>query len=202
MRDRADQREGPAVTRFPELAAAERSAAQQRVADAILAGPRGAIVGPFLPLLHSPELCQHVQRLGAYVRFECPIPTHLKELAILVTARHWNAQFEWYAHRRLALEAGLDPRIIDAIAERRRPDGMSAAQAAVYDFARELQRERQVSDATFARAAEHLDRQSLIDLVALCGYYGLIAMVLNVALVPVPAGAPALDDPPAAAPDR
>lgn len=190
------------MTRFPEIAAAERSAAQQRVAEAILSGPRGAIVGPFEPLLHSPELCQHVQRLGAYLRFECPIPADLKELAILVTARHWSAQFEWYAHRRLALEAGLDPRIIEAIAARRRPDGMSPVQAAVYDFASELQREGRVGDAAFARAAEHLDRQSLIDLVALCGYYGLIAMVLNVALVPVPEGAPELEDPRPAAPDR
>jgi 4-carboxymuconolactone decarboxylase len=190
------------VTRFPEIAAAERSAAQQQVADAILAGPRGAIIGPFLPLFHSPELCQHVQRLGAYLRFECPIPEALKELAILVTARRWSAQFEWYAHRRLALEAGLDPRIIEAIAEHRRPDGLSAAQAAVYDFASELHSDGRVSDSTFARAAEHLDRRSLIDLVALCGYYSLIAMVLNVAEVPVPEGAPELADPPPAAPDR
>jgi 4-carboxymuconolactone decarboxylase len=182
------------VTRFPEIAEGERSAAQQRVVEAILAGPRGAIVGPFLPLVHSPELCQHVQRLGAYIRFECPIPEDLKELAILITARHWSAQFEWYAHRRLALEAGVDPRIIDAIAARRRPGGMSEVQAAVYDFASELQRERQVSDATFARAAEHLDRRSLIDLLGLCGYYALIAMVLNVALVPVPEGAPELEE--------
>jgi 4-carboxymuconolactone decarboxylase len=190
------------VTRFPEIAAAERSAAQQRAAEALLAGPRGAIIGPFLPLFHSPELCQHVQRLGAYIRFECPMPEDLKELAILVTARRWSAQFEWDAHRRLALEAGLDPRIIEAIAARRRPDGMSAAQAAVYDFASELQRDGRVSDSIFARAGEHLDRRSLIDLVALCGYYALIAMVLNVAEVPVPEGAPELDDPPAAPPDR
>jgi len=182
------------VTRFPEIAPAARSAAQQRIAEAIVSGPRGAIVGPFLPLFHSPELCQHVQRLGAYVRFECPIAADLKELAILVTARHWSAQFEWYAHRRLALEAGVDARTIDAIAARRRPDGMSEVQAAVYDFASELQRDHRVSDATFARAAEHLDRRSLIDLVGLCGYYALIAMVLNVAQVPVPEGAPELEE--------
>jgi 4-carboxymuconolactone decarboxylase len=182
------------MARFPEIPEAERSAAQRQVADAILAGPRGAIVGPFLPLFHSPGLCQHVQRLGAYVRFEYPLPEDVKELAILVTARHWSAQFEWYAHRRLALKAGLDPRIIEAIAERRRPDGMSPMQAAVYDFASELHRERRVSDATFARAAEHLDRRSLMDLVGLCGYYALIAAVLNVAEVPVPEGAPELED--------
>jgi 4-carboxymuconolactone decarboxylase len=180
------------VTRFPEIAEAERSPAQQQVADAILAGPRGAIVGPFLPLFHSPELCQHVQRLGAYVRFECPIPEEVKELAILVTARQWSAQFEWWAHRQLALKAGVKPEIIEAIAARRRPDGMTAVQEAVYDFANELHRERRVSDATFARAVEHLDRRCLMDLVGLCGYYTLIAMVLNVAEVPLPDGAPAL----------
>jgi 4-carboxymuconolactone decarboxylase len=181
------------VTRFPEIAEAERSAAQQRVADALASGPRGAVFGPFVPLLHSPEMCQHAQRLGAYIRFECPIPDDLKELAILVTARHWSAQFEWWAHRKLALKAGLDPEIIEAIAARRRPEGMSAVQTAVYEFASELHRERQLSDATFARAAEHLDRRSLMDLVGLCGYYTLIAMVLNVAEVPVPDGEPELE---------
>jgi 4-carboxymuconolactone decarboxylase len=190
---RSGKREEPHMTRFPEIAEAERNTAQQRVAEAILTGPRGSIVGPFLPLFHSPELCQHVQRLGTYVRFECPLPEDLKELAILVTARHWSAQFEWYAHRRFALKAGVDPKLIDAIARRQRPDGMSPVQAAVYDFASELHRERRVSDATFALAREHLDRRSLMDLVGLCGYYGLIAMVLNVAEVPVPEGAAELE---------
>ena len=182
------------MTRFPEIPETERSPAQQRVAEAILTGPRGAIVGPFQPLFHSPELCQHVQRLGAYIRFECPIAEDLKELAILVTARHWSAQFEWYAHRRLALKAGVDPKIIEAIAAGRRPDGMSPAQAAVHDFCAELHRERRVSDPTFARAGEHLERRSLMDLVGLCGYYALIAMVLNVAEVPVPEGPPELPE--------
>jgi 4-carboxymuconolactone decarboxylase len=145
-------------------------------------------------VMSSTSSCQHVQRLGAYVRFEHPLPEDVKELAILVTARHWSAQYEWYAHRRLALKAGLEPQIIEAIAERRRPDGMSPMQAAVYDFASELHRERRVSDATFARAAEHLDRRSLMDLVGLCGYYALIAGVLNVAEVPLPEGVPPLPE--------
>lgn len=182
------------MARFPEIAEAERSEAQRRVAEAILSGPRGAIVGPFLPLFHSPDLCQHVQRLGAYIRFEYPIPEEVKEVAILVTARHWSAQFEWWAHRQLALKAGVAAEIIEAIAARRRPDGMSPMQAAAYDFASELHRERRVSDATFARAAEQLDRRCLIDLVGLCGYYALIAMVLNVAEVPVPDGQPELSE--------
>src|SRR5688572_24221903 len=182
------------MARFPEIAEADWDAAQRRVAHAIRSGPRGAIVGPFLPLFHSPELSQHVQRLGAYIRFESTLPEDLKELAILVTARHWSAQFEWYAHRRLAAKAGLDPAIAAAVAERRRPDGLTPIQAAVYDFVSELHRDHRVSDATFARAAEHFDRRTLMDLTGLCGYYALIAMVLNVAEVPVPEGEPELTD--------
>lgn len=182
------------MARFPEIAEADWDAAQRRVADAIRSGPRGDLVGPFLPLFHSPELSQHVQRLGAYIRFESALPEDLKELAILVTARHWSAQFEWYAHRRLAEKAGLDAATIAAIAERRRPESLTPVQAAVYDLASELHCEHRVSDTTFARAAEHFDRRALMDLTGLCGYYALIAMVLNTAEVPVPEGKPELTD--------
>ena len=112
--------------RFKPINDAEMTAEQRRVAEAIVAGPRGEVRGPFLPLLESPELCYRVQRLGEFVRYHNSLPEPLKELAILVTARHWTAQFEWHVHHGLALKAGLAPAICDAIAAGRRPERMSA----------------------------------------------------------------------------
>jgi 4-carboxymuconolactone decarboxylase len=174
------------VERFPELRDEELDPEQRRVAAAIVAGPRGGLPGPFMPLLHNPGLADRVQSLGAYLRFESSLPADLKELAILVTARHWTAQYEWYAHRRLALDAGVSAAIIAAIAEDRRPDDLSPVQSAVYDFCIELHQEGRTGDATFRRALAHLDRRQVMDLIGLCGYYTLIAMVLNVAEVPIP----------------
>ena len=137
----------------------------------------------------SPTGCR---ACGACLRSASSLPEDLKELAIIVTARHWTAQFEWYAHRRLALAAGISDEIVAAIAEDRRPDDLSPERAAVYDFCIELHEEGQVSAPTFQRALDHLDRGRLIELIGLCGYYTLIAMVLNVAEVPIPDGEPPL----------
>jgi len=103
--------------RFTTLTPETMTADQKRVADAIQSGPRGAgLRGPFNALLRSPELCDLVQRLGAFVRFGTSVPQRLNEMAIIMAGRKWTAQYEFYAHRRLALEAGLSPAIADAIA--------------------------------------------------------------------------------------
>jgi len=162
--------------------------AQRRVADTIASGPRGAVIGPFEPLLHSPELADRVQQLGAYLRFEGALPRHLSELAILVTARHWSAQFEWWAHARLAREAGLVEPIIEAIRERRRPPEMQDEEEAVYDFATEVYRHHRVSDATYARIVDRFGEAGAAELAGLLGYYALISITLNVFEVPVPSG--------------
>jgi len=175
--------------RFEPLAAEAMTADQKRVADAIQAGPRGAgLRGPFSALLRSPELCDLVQRVGAYVRFGSSIPSKLNELAIIMAGRKWTAQYEFYAHRRLALEAGLSPAIADAVANGKRPDGMDADEAAVYDFASELLGTGQVSDANFARVRERWGERGVIDLIGAVGYYSLVSMVLNVDRVPLPDG--------------
>jgi 4-carboxymuconolactone decarboxylase len=175
--------------RFEPLTAAAMTADQKRVADAIQAGPRGAgLRGPFSALLRSPELCDLVQRVGAYVRFGTSIPSKLNELAIIMAGRKWTAQYEFYAHRRLALEAGLSPAVADAIANGKRPDGMDADEAAVYDFASELLGTGQVSDANFARVKERWGERGVIDLIGAVGYYSLVSMVLNVDRVPLPDG--------------
>src|SRR5262252_8081754 len=178
-----------AERRFKELTPATMTPEQKKAADAIEAGPRGAgLRGPFNALLRSPELCDLVQRVGAYVRFGSSIPSKLNELAIIMAGRKWTAQYEFYAHRRLALEAGLSPAIADAVANGKRPDGMDADEAAVYDFASELLGTGQVSDANFARVRERWGERGVIDLIGAVGYYSLVSMVLNVDRVPLPDG--------------
>ena len=175
--------------RFSALTAETMTAEQKRVADAIQAGPRGAgLRGPFNALLRSPDLCDVVQRVGAVVRFGTSLPQKLNELAIIMAGRKWTAQYEFHAHRRLALEAGLSPAIADAVAAGKRPPGMAEDEATVYDFASELLGTGQVSDAAFQRAKAAFGERGVIDLVGAVGYYSLVSMVLNVARVPLPAG--------------
>ncbi len=175
--------------RFPTLTPETMTADQKRVADAIQSGPRGAgLRGPFNALLRSPELCDLVQRVGAYVRFNTSIPQRLNELAIIMAGRKWGAQYEFYAHRRLAIEAGLKPAIADAVAENQRPKEMSADEATVYDFVSELLATGHVSDANFKRVKDAFGERGVIDLVGAVGYYSLVSMTLNVAQVPLPQG--------------
>jgi 4-carboxymuconolactone decarboxylase len=129
------------------------------------------------------------QRLGEYVRFHTSVPRHLNEMAILMTAKAWSCQYEWHAHRPLALDAGLASSIVDDIQAGRRPNGMQPDEAIVYDFSTELRAHRRVTDATFERARMLLGEQGVVDLIALMGYYDLVAMTLNVDRYPLPDGA-------------
>jgi 4-carboxymuconolactone decarboxylase len=161
---------------------------QRAAADAIRTGPRGGLRGPFQAWLRSPELANRLQKVGEFVRFNSSAPARLNELAILITARAWDAQFEWWAHHRLALEAGLDPAIAADIAEGRRPASMQADETVVYDFCTELRATRRVSDATLAAALDLLGEQGVIELIGVSGYYDIVSMTLNVAEVPLPDG--------------
>ncbi len=163
---------------------------QQEVLDAITAGPRGGARGPFAALLRSPELCERAQLLGAFCRFGTSLGPRLSELAILVTAREWTAQYEWYAHARLAREAGLDEAVIEAIKARRRPEGMTVNEAAIYDLSTELYATRRVSDATYDRAVSALGEKGIVETIGIMGYYCLVSMVLNVSGVELPGGEP------------
>lgn len=174
--------------RFAAIDEAALTAEQRRVRDAILAGPRGGMAGPFKALLRCPGLFDTVQRLGAQVRFHASLPPVLTELAILVTARHWTAQFEWHAHHRLAMAAGLSPAITAAIAAGQRPEGMSADETAIHDFASALLRTGSVSDDAFAAVRDRFGEAGVIELVGTVGYYSLVSMVLNVDRVQVPGG--------------
>ena len=174
--------------RYPPLRPEQMTPAQRGVADAIAAGPRGGLRGPFQAWLRSPELADRLQRVGEYLRFSSSLPRRLNELAILITARAWDAQFEWWAHHRLALDAGLDPAVAADIAEGRRPASMRSDEAVVYDFCTELRATRRVGDATFAAALALLGEAGVIDLIGVSGYYDVVSMTLNVAEVPLPDG--------------
>jgi 4-carboxymuconolactone decarboxylase len=175
--------------RFKELTPEAMTPDQRRVAEAIQSGPRGAgLRGPFNALLRSPELADYVQKVGEYVRFKSSIPARLNELAIIIAGRRWTAQYEFYAHRRLALQAGLKPEIADAIAEGKRPEDMREDETIVYDFATELLQTGQVSDPTYQRTLGKFGERGVIDLVGAVGYYSVVSLVLNVAQVQLPPG--------------
>lgn len=182
------------MTRFAEADPAALSPAQRKVYDAMVAGPRGAVVGPFHPLLKSPELCDRAQALGAFLRYDSALPPRLSELAILVTARFWSAQFEWHEHAKFAAKGGLSDAVIEII---RLGDDPSALlqddEKAVYAFAVALHTDHAVDDATYAAALRHLGETGVTDLVGLLGYYTLISMVLNTFEVPTPDGGTPLD---------
>lgn len=175
--------------RMPPIADRDMSDAQREAARAVVQGPRGALVGPFVPLLRSPELMERVQQLGAYLRYRSAIGTRLTELAILLVAREWDQQVEWAIHAPIALEAGVAPHIVDAIAHWSRPSQMYPDEQAVYDFSLELLAHKQVSDQTWARALAQFGEQGVTDLVGINGYYTLLAMVMNAARTPAPGNA-------------
>jgi len=178
------------MPRFPDLSPDGMTDAQKRVAEAIKSGPRGGIRGPFAVLLRSPELADRVQKLGEHLRFHSSLPARLNEFAIIINARFWESKYEWFAHRPLAVQAGLADAIADAVAKGQRPEGMKEDEALVYDFCTTLHRRHFVDDALFERATSVLGDQGVLDLIGVSGYYTLVSMVLNVAEIPLPAGTP------------
>jgi 4-carboxymuconolactone decarboxylase len=178
------------MNRYKEHRPADLDAAQQKIWQEIASGPRGSVPPPLQIWLHSPALAEHAQRLGAFLRFGTSLPPRLSELAILITARHWTAQYEWHHHEVFARKAGLDPAIIAAIAERREPEFQNADERAVYAFCTAYYRNHRIDDATYATALEQFGERGVVELVGIMGYYALISATLNVFEVPVPAGSP------------
>jgi len=174
--------EGP--DRLPPIPPQQWTEAQRKQAQAMIAGPRGAVLAPFIPLMRSPELMGHVQRIGEYLRFRSAIGVRLTELAVLVTAAEWQQAVEWAIHAPIAEREGIPPDTIAALSRRERPANMAQDVAAVYDLCIELQRERRVSDATWERAVAQLGEQGVVDLIGINGYYAFLAMVMNAARTP------------------
>jgi 4-carboxymuconolactone decarboxylase len=158
------------------------------VAAELAAGPRGRLSGPFVPLLRSPEFMSRLQKTGEYLRYNSVLPPRINEFVILIAARQWTQQYEWSVHHPLALKAGLNAGVAQALAEGRRPTGMGDDEAVAYDFCDELFRTRSVSDATYARALEKFKEQGIIDMLGVAGYYSTLAMILNATRTPLPDG--------------
>ena len=187
--------------RFPLIPEDKLTPEQRAVVDGIRSGPRsqlatssaskpGPIGGPFNIMLRSPGIGMLIQKLGGEIRFNSVISGKLNELAILVTARHHTANYEWNAHCKLALEGGLNPAIAQAIAAGRRPDGMDADETLVYEFSRSLHESNGVSDELFKRAANRFGERGVVDMIAVNGYYALVSFLLNVDQTPLPPGTP------------
>lgn len=172
--------------RLPTIPPAHYTPEQKQAAEAFEQARGKPPFGPFQPLMHSPEVMSLARAMGDYLRFKPQIGTTLSELVILLTARRWTQDYEWYVHAPIAEKAGIGPDIIAAIRDGRRPARMSDDEAAVYDFTTELQDTRRVSDTTFARAEARFGKPGVVDLGAISGYYTFLAMELNAARYPIP----------------
>ena len=175
--------------RFAEIPLDKMTPAQRTVAEAIMSGPRGRMSGPFNAWLRSPELADRLQKVGEYVRFNTSLDKRLNEMAIIMTAQYWGAQYEWYAHAPLAIKAGLDPETIAALGAGKKPEKMKDDEAIVWEFTTQLRRDHGVDDAIYAKAVDKFGEPGVMDLVAVNGYYDVVSMTLNVAHVAPPPGA-------------
>lgn len=178
----------PHVDRMPPIPLSEMDDAQRTAADALAAGPRGGVKGPFIPLLRSPELMDRLQKVGEYLRFRSALEPRISEFVMLVVSRQWTQQFEWAVHAPLALKAGVKPQTLESLAEGRRPAAMAADEGIAYDFVSELAMNKGVSDATYRAVVDQFGERGIIDLLGLAGYFTTMSMVLNVAHTPAPAG--------------
>src|SRR5882757_10280688 len=176
--------------RFKPVSYAELTPEQKAYADKELAAGRSPTGGPFNIYLRSPEYAELSAPLSNYLRFKSPMPRKLKEIATMLTARFWGGQYVWYSHRQQALDAGLDPAFISAMAAGERPAAMSADEAAVYDFATELLQTRQVSDANFKNMVDRFGERGVVETVGIMGHFHTLTMLFVVDRYPVPAGAP------------
>jgi 4-carboxymuconolactone decarboxylase len=164
--------------RFAPLEWSQMSEAQKTMTRHVLDGPRTAMSGPFNVMLRSPVMGDLAQELGAQVRFNSTLPPALREMAILMAARHWTGHYEWQAHKRLALEAGLDPAIVAAIAAGERPRSMQTSEEALHRFCSELLETKHVGDATFAATKAVFGEQGMTEIMFTVGYYSLVSMML------------------------
>jgi 4-carboxymuconolactone decarboxylase len=168
------------AVRFPSLQTEQLTPEQKKWAESIAAPPRNGRISnpPYRAYIRSPQLAPLLTALSDYVRWNTSLPARLSELAILITARHWTAQYEWYAHYTLAIKGGLDPAIAEDIAAGKHPNRMKDDETAVYNLATELYRDKQVSDSTFKAALDQLGERGIMDTIGIIGYYDLVSMTL------------------------
>jgi len=170
--------------RMPPLPADKMTDAQRKAAEEMIAGPRKGVKGPFIPLLRSPELMDRLQKVGEYLRFQSALAQGISELIMLVVSREWTQHFEWFVHVPLGRKAGISEDTIAALAEGRRPPGMSEDEELAYDFCVELLRNKGVSETSYRRAVMKFGENGVIDMVGVAGYFTTMSMVMNVAHSP------------------
>ena len=175
------------MNRIPELQKEKLTEAQRRIYDAILTS-RGSVDGPFCIWLYSPEFADRAQSLGEYVRLKSVLKPRISELAILITARFWDCQAEWSIHEEFAKKAGVDKEVIEAIRDRRAPDFRNKDERGVYEFCNQVLKDGVVQDDTFEMFLDQFGEEATVELTGLLGYYGMVAMTLNVFQVPMPEG--------------
>jgi len=175
-----------AAERLPPIPPEKYSEEQQHAAAEFLASRKVPVFGPFEPLMYSPQVMNQTRATGDYLRYHSALGNTLSELVILITAREWTQDYEWYVHYPIALKAGIKPAIADAIADGRRPTDMSEDEEIVYDFSTELHKNKRVSDGTFERADRRFGKKGIVDLTGINAYYAMLAMQMNVAQYQAP----------------
>jgi 4-carboxymuconolactone decarboxylase len=165
--------------RLKLLSPGEMNADQKQTYDESIAGKRGKPPAPMMAWLNSPAMARHATRLGEELRFNTMFPAKLSEIAILVTARHYTAHYEWYAHKRLALAGGMNPAIPDAIRDRRTPEFDDPKGKTIYEVAKSLHEGHGLSNSLYAEAVKVLTERGLTEVIGLCGYYTLVSLTLN-----------------------
>lgn len=181
-----------APVRLPELRSGDLDDAQREAVAAISSGPRGAVIGPFVPLLRSPELMTRLQLVGAFLRFESGLDDDLFELAILVVARHWDQQFEWGFHQPLAVTVGVPDEVIAEVDRGTEPSSGRPELSLVWRAVTGLLDDGGIDDDLYGALERALGEAALVELVATVGYYTTLALTMNVARTPPPQGAPRL----------
>lgn len=162
---------------------------QRAVYDAVVAGPRGRVVGPLRAVIHNPELASQWQQFGAVLRYNTSLPGNLKELAILMTGRRWNCELEWAIHKEEALAAGLDRELIDAVGSGTQPDfKQDNASYEVYEYSRQLLTLGDTDETIHAAITNRFGEPGVVELTGLIGYYSMVAMTLNTHRIPLPEG--------------
>lgn len=174
------------MNRLPALPESQWNEEQRRLAEEIINGPRGALLPPFEPLLRSPELLAHAQRMGEYLRYRSALGQRLSELAILLTARHWSQPVEWAIHAPIARDKGIPASAVQAINERRQPEELQTDEWVVYHFCRQLHQQKKVNHDIWQQAIGLWGEKGVIDLIGINGYYSFLSMIMNGAQTPVP----------------
>ena len=177
-----------AEERLPTIPSAQYTPEQAQAAVEFETVRKGPVFGPFEPLMHSPQVMTLSRSMGDYLRYKSAIGNTMSELVILVVAREWTQDFEWWYHYPLAIKAGISKDIADAIADGRRPVGMSADEDMIYSYTTELARNKRVSDVTFERVKARFGTKGVVDLTGIAGYYTFLAMQLNSAQYKIPKG--------------